>query len=316
MRKRMKIRKWIKRCLLTLLILIFAFIVFHNLLRIVESKKQDGPYKYVELEHGNVHVYDSKEGQETLVFLSGFRTGSPILDFMPLAKQLEDNYRVIIIEYLGYGYSEVTDADRTVENITEEIHETLSNLNVEEYYLLPHSISGIYTYYYCDLYSDEVKGIIGLDSTIPSQLEGKDIPGATILDILLEKSGAVRLASYLISDAILPENMDAYYSREDQKELLDMTVRTYNNKNHIDEMNRYKENVDKVMAIELPKKISVLHIISAEVHDDPEEWIRFHQEAATKQEKGQVVNLCGTHYLHRQIPDEIAQIIKDFIEEN
>jgi pimeloyl-ACP methyl ester carboxylesterase len=312
----MKRNKRIKRILLIIFLIIVIYIVFHNIVRGSDAKKHDGEYKYIALDQGDMHVYDSEIGSETLVFLSGFRTGSPIVDFMPLAKELEDEYRIIIIEYLGYGYSDVTDEDRTIENIASEIHETLNRLDVKEYYLLSHSISGIYSYYYCNEYTDEIKGIIGMESAIPKQLEGKQIPGATIGDILVEKSGAIRLASYFYRDLILPEDMDDYYSEFEQKELLKMTVRTYNNRNHLDEMNRYEENVDKAIDIELAENISILHIISPEVHSDPEEWISFHRNASENSNNGLLVILSGSHYLHREMPNELAEIIKDFIDEN
>lgn len=44
---------------------------------------------------------------------------------MPLADRLSDNYRVVIIEKFGYGYSDEIDGERTVGIITEQDREAL-----------------------------------------------------------------------------------------------------------------------------------------------------------------------------------------------
>ena len=77
------------------------------------------------------------------------------------------------IEPFGYGLSDSTKRKRTIENIVEELHECVKNLGEEEYYLMGHSISGLYTLYWSQIYPDEIKGIIGIDPSVP-QMTSKE----------------------------------------------------------------------------------------------------------------------------------------------
>lgn len=59
-------------------------------------------------------IYVEGSGSKTLVFLSGAGTCSPILDFKSLYSLLSDDYRIVVVEKFGYGYSDVVDEDRNI----------------------------------------------------------------------------------------------------------------------------------------------------------------------------------------------------------
>lgn len=89
-------------------------------------------------------------------------------DFRKLIDELcKENNRVLVLEYFGYNESGETKRERTSENICEEIHTALKMLNIKNYYLIPHSISGLYTLDYIRKYRNEVQGVIGIDITLP-----------------------------------------------------------------------------------------------------------------------------------------------------
>lgn len=118
-----------------------------------------------------MHVYTKGDGENTIVLLSGLGTAAPVLDFEPLVNELAKNHKVVVVESFGYGWSNVTNKERTVENIVEGIITALKS-NIEgPYILMPHSISGIYSMYYANAYPDEVKAVIGIDFTLPQVLE-------------------------------------------------------------------------------------------------------------------------------------------------
>lgn len=48
-----------------------------------------------------------------------------------MLKELSPKYRVV--EPFGYGLSDITEDERTIENITEEIHEALQVIGVKKY---------------------------------------------------------------------------------------------------------------------------------------------------------------------------------------
>jgi pimeloyl-ACP methyl ester carboxylesterase len=97
------------------------------------------------------------------VLLSGYGTPSPAVDFAPLIREL-DAFDVIAVEGFGYGYSDLDVPDRTIENITSELHEVLAKLHVDEpVILVGHSAGGLYARYYANAYPDEVSAVIGID---------------------------------------------------------------------------------------------------------------------------------------------------------
>ena len=97
-----------------------------------------------------------------------YKKYEPNKDFEILINELcKKDSRVIVIEYFGYNNSGETKRERTSKNICEEIHIALSKLNIKQYFLIPHSISGLYSLDYITKYSNEIKGIIGIDITLP-----------------------------------------------------------------------------------------------------------------------------------------------------
>ena len=127
----------------------------------------------VKVNDKTMHACIKGSGEKTIVMLSGWGTENPINDFMPLADKLSDEYKVVILEYFGYGKSDITEDERTNENIVNEIRSALNELDIKPpYILMPHSMSGLYSLYYADKHPDEVKGIIGIDMSLPqNQLE-------------------------------------------------------------------------------------------------------------------------------------------------
>ena len=119
-----------------------------------------------------MHVYTKGNGNHTIVLMSGLGTVTPTLDFEPLINEMAKNNKVVVVEPFGYGWSDITNKERTVENIVEEIRTALEKLNIQgPYILMPHSISGIYSMYYANTYPDEIKAVIGIDPTLPKALE-------------------------------------------------------------------------------------------------------------------------------------------------
>ena len=121
---------------------------------------------------GHLNVYRHGETGPTIVMLTGYGTPAPALDFAPLIRELE-GYQVVVVEGFGYGYSDTEAPPRTIENITSELHEAVTALDLEEpYILLGHSIAGIYDLYYANQYPEEVSAVIGIDASLPGQING------------------------------------------------------------------------------------------------------------------------------------------------
>ena len=55
----------------------------------------------VEVDGHKMKVYQKGEGKHTLVFMAGYKTTSPILDFKALDSLLCDDYKIVVIEKFG-----------------------------------------------------------------------------------------------------------------------------------------------------------------------------------------------------------------------
>ena len=80
---------------------------------------------------------------------------------------------MITVEPFGYGLSDQVDTERSIENIIEELYTCLEEIGVHQYYLMAHSISGLYSLYYANTYLEKIHGFIGIDYSVPKQNENE-----------------------------------------------------------------------------------------------------------------------------------------------
>ena len=73
--------------------------------------------QYVEVDGHKMNIYIEGEGKHTLLFLSGAGTAAPVLDFKSLYSLLSSDYKIVVIEKFGYGFSDVVDSERSFETI-------------------------------------------------------------------------------------------------------------------------------------------------------------------------------------------------------
>ncbi len=111
----------LKRCIKVIVIIIVILMLFLTISfirhKICLSNEKDllTPLgELVEVDGHDMSIYIEGEGDHTLVFLSGSGTCSPILDFKSLYSLLSDDYRIVVVEKFGYGFSDIVDSDRDV----------------------------------------------------------------------------------------------------------------------------------------------------------------------------------------------------------
>jgi pimeloyl-ACP methyl ester carboxylesterase len=218
MKKTLKITgKVLLGILLTLVGLILISAITHNILKSIEKNK----YKIgqtITVDGKKMQAYVTGQGDKTIVLLSGLGTASPIIDFMPLADRLSEDYKVVILEGFGYGFSDTTKEARSNENIVNEIRTALKELQIGgPYILMPHSISGIYSLYYAMNYPNEVEAIIGIDESVPNQTKINRDPDMSPALTLLNNLGIIRDITYLLPSTDDGMNQNNYYTKEQLK---------------------------------------------------------------------------------------------------
>lgn len=316
-----KFRFWaVFRNVLLIVVAIFViWIIFSNVMTAYEQKNYPPIGELVEIEGKNMHIYTKGDGDHTIVLLSGLGTAAPALDFEPLINEMAKENKVVTVEPFGYGWSEITDRERTVENIVEEIRYTLKKSDIEApYILMPHSISGIYSMYFATTYPEEVKAVIGIDPTLPQALEYFDEPSPEMPEYLryLAPTGIARFALTINPDSFLPIADDGTYSEENLKMTKAISSWKGYNKNVVAEANEINNNMDKTANMTFPSDMPVLFFTTKEdkVTEDGKNNVTFYETQLTNSPASKIVTLQGHHYLHWTRYMEMSKEVNEFID--
>ncbi len=220
--------------------------------------------------------------------LSGWGTNSPIDDFYPFYTRLCEDYKVVVLEYFGYGNSDITDQERNNENMVQEIRTALNKLNIEPpYILMPHSMSGLYSLYYANNYSSEVSAIVGIDMSLPQkQLE-------QWTEETFEKAKLNQQSSDL-------------------------------NVSIINQWNKFYDNSKELKDVVYPSSLPVLAFLATEQIENVDEmiksgtmqtpWVQINSNMITNPERQAIKVLEAKHEMPYDQPDEIVKASKEFIE--
>jgi len=269
-----------------------------------------------------------EEHNTTIVVLPGLGVISPVIYYKSLTEILANDYKVVTIEPFGYGLSDMVDEERTAENIISEVHECLQELGIAQYYLMGHSISGIYSLIYDNTYEDEVLGFIGLDNT-PNNLEIKDDKneapapsGIYTFSKILNKYHLWAILPDYVKEILMGvalEKKYQNYSEEDLADLASINDYRYENLNIIDESNHVNDSVasSKGMYFHCP----LLMFVADETQGLLPEWTELHEEMIFNNpekeimDKSKVITLAETThaFIHTQQKEVISEEIKQWI---
>lgn len=275
----------------------------------IEQGKIESYGQLVSVNGQNMNVTIQGDGEETVVLLPGFGTAAPALDFKPLVKELAPYYKVVIIEPFGYGLSDVTDTERSTENIVSEIHEALQQLNIDQYILMGHSIAGIYGLDYVNKYPNEVSAFVGIDSSVPTQ-GGMDTKFPIKTFQFLKKSGIGRLMLKL-------EDEDPYaglpHDDETKEQMRMIMLKNFYNTSISNEMINFYRNFTAAENLTFPKELPLILFVTED--ETVKNWINLHEEQVKHSVHGKVMTLEGEHYLHHTRSKEIVENLRTFMEE-
>lgn len=307
----MKIIKVLKVILVVLLIGLLSWISFHHIANYFAERNLKVNQSFVTINNHAMHYSKRGSGRETIIMLPGFGTPLPTIDFEPLIKKLEDDYSIYVIEPFGYGLSDVIDTERTIENISNELHDAIQQLDIDHYYIMGHSISGVYSIHYIDQYPNEVKGFIGIDTSVPLQdvvLTGNPKISYALLDFF----GVYRLVSYLAPESFIPNELQDYYTGDQLDETINVMRFNLNNQNIASETSNMERTFKIASTLKLPKSLPVLVLLAQESIDEYPEWFELHERLYSDQDFYRSYTLEGSHYLHRTQADQIAEKVLEF----
>ena len=300
-----------------------------------ESKLIHHKGEYVEVDGHNMNLLIEGAGDKTLVFLAGAGTPSPVLDFKPLTDRLKDDYKVVIIEKFGYGYSDEIDGERTVDLFTEQDRKALSKAGVEcPYILCPHSSSGFEAMYWANHYPEEVEAIIGLDMAVPEEY---DYMGADFDNMVPEDPEEaaremefydfwvydVGLMRYMNAKDIFPALKSEYLSDEEKREYSAIMYSKYSMSSDatINHEQWFTENfIEQMKTLHdgpVPDVPTLMFVTNDKMFEplvqNMDNWLLIHKNYMDNITNGKLIELDASHYFYTEIPDEVKTDIDEFI---
>ena len=351
-----KVLKIVRNTLLILLGLIVLFVlgtfVVHNILLSGErdllteggyvNSVSAGDYNL------NIYLYGNEDAEHTIVGLSGMGSTDYAVEIKSVTDNLADENRIAIVDRAGYGLSDDTTKEQTIEQIISDYRTALKNAGCEApYILMCHSIGGVYATYWANTYPDEIEAIIYLDPTQIGSIEfleeDEDWNATTqeFVEAVACHLGLQRVFYSPFSD--VPESLKEY----------DMAY-WWNNTYSLamySEKNLVKENIAKTYNLMQPNDIPKLYIdANPYTKEDFLEMVAYlnRQLELTGQEQIEMtdeyinqvwtetaaqnfynqsikpyidklgnctyVNIPGDHFIFMHKPDEVTKTCKDFLD--
>ena len=290
--------------------------IWHNIFK----HKENGFFKnppvgrFVEVDGHKMNVYVEGEGEHTLVFMSGSGTTSPIYDFRDFTDRLKDDYRIVIIEKFGYGFSNLTDDDRTVDVIAEQNRKALLAAGVEGPYILcPHSFAGLETIYWAQHYPDEVEAVIGLDMAVPESYEPGVYNAENIKKLVRSKKltaagrtlGIVRL---LTGKDSFPETL----TDEEKSYVKAIASARYCNRTYRNEIAHILDDLELLSSNPVPDVATLLFISDGSQTTGPS-WIEYEMNYASQVSDVRTVPIECKHAVYRYEPDRVEAEMREFL---
>lgn len=270
-----------------------------------ERETIDGIKQYgqlVNVKGKKMNVLVAGEGKETVVLLPGYGDLAPGLSYTKLIEELSENYRVAVVEPFGYGLSDVTDDPRTMDHITEEIHEALQQLGIEKYHLMGYATSGVYAMQYVNQYEDEVTSFIGLDTDTPKMNDDVTIHTGE-MDAISGVSGIPGVS----------EEINEQYGL--------IAKKVSGNKNLTDEAERKNENYNEAKQFAFPKDLPVAFFLGRDTIENrkffpsaEKDWVKMHAELIKGSNYKEVYIVETNQLIYATKYTEITETLRTFLE--
>ncbi len=324
-----KVLKRIVKVMLGLLIALVVFLaglyIFNKIMIQKEKPLVENPLgQMVEVDGNEMCIYTEGEGDHTIVFMSGYGTPEPILDFKPLWSRLSSDYRIVVIEKFGYGFSDSVETERSFETILRQDREALSKLGIEGPFILcPHSMSGVEAMLWEIEYPDEVEAIVGLDIAYPNEyMEWGDEPdGASMMGSarLINNLGIYRLFGEKMWDNGLPAFGSGVLTKE-EREIYKAIIFAKGYNKTLENETLENDITASQKILENPKPECPVLIFTSLGEGDPndkeavEKWRGYAKDYTSDMSNATLIELDCGHYVHCFEADKIESEMRSFIE--
>jgi pimeloyl-ACP methyl ester carboxylesterase len=262
--------------------------------------------EFVTINEHKIHVYRAGNANApAIVFMSGHCTVAPVYDFKVLYEKLLHNFRVIVIEKFGYGYSDICDSPCDIDTLVSIQRQALTALGESGPYILaPHSMSGIEAIRWKQKFPDEVSAIVGIDMATPLSFSVWTEQQIEKTVRLMRVLRTLKLANILSSVSTLSLTEDEI---KQHKLLKKRNVFNVCCVNEAREVLKNARIVGEGGNIQCPTLL-----FSSNGEDQEKDWVENQQKFAMSMGAKLIGYDCG-HYIHHFKSDEMCEEIIKFI---
>lgn len=262
----------------------------------------------VTINNHNIHIYrQGNENKPKIVFMSGSGTVAPVYDFKILYEKLVDDFRIIVIEKFGYGYSDIFETPCDIDTLVSIQKEALDIIGeAGPYILAPHSMAGLEAIRWKQKYPEDVCAVIGLDMAIPVVYQGwteKELSKKIKFMEMARKFNLQKLP-------IVCSRNDRCLTSDEVKQQNLLRSRNAFNLCYINEANEVLKNadiVDRAGNIECPTLL-----FTSNGKQISKNWVEHQQNYASIMNAKLICFDCG-HYIHYFKSEEMCSEIKEFV---
>ncbi len=224
--KKNKIVKILLRVVIVFLMVIVLFFIGTYVYHSIKMKKEiallkeEGYYNPVSVGDYSLNVakFGNQNGEHTIVGMAGLGMGDYSVAARQMTACLEEDNLVVFVDRAGYGFSDDTENEMTLEYIVEDYRKALKNAGIEApYILMPHSIGGAYANYWVSKYPEEIEAILFVDG---SQLSADAFEENEAYEVGIEDKALAFLAKAGFSRFVLRNYFYHYpdnYTKEEQR---------------------------------------------------------------------------------------------------
>lgn len=280
--------------------------------------------KKIKVGNGSLNVYSEGSAETTIVILSGAGVTSPVLEYRPLYRKLSNTYRIAVIEKPGYGMSESTGTERSVQNMVNESREALLGAGIKPPYILAaHSYSGFEAIYWSNTFTEEISAVLSIDMGIPEtalEMEKALPPNkrAAMIDKNKKLYAKIQKRGFL-SKLLKKFTVDvsgmlsSNYLNNDEKKLYeDLFYQNLTNKEIFEENIMMTANAKTAAATGHLKVPAFFYISDMKVPLEQGSWREFGINYA-KSINAEFKLTDKGHFMYCKIPDQMAADFKAFL---
>ncbi|MBQ9279133.1 MAG: alpha/beta hydrolase [Lachnospiraceae bacterium] len=215
----------------------------------------------------HVYVYGNDESEDTLVFMHSTTIVDDSIALQPLFDELKDDYRLVLIERSGYGFSEVSGKPRDIDTILEDSRAALKAVGIEEKLtLVPIGTGSIEAFHWVNKYPDEIKSIIGINVTYPEQFASiTQDEYCGFFDYLMVKF--CKIGGQRLLKSVYPANQFGLYTDMQMKVREALVSKGGYTEDMYNEDLATVDNANKVAAEGFPEKIDIYMIYANPIMD-------------------------------------------------